>query len=125
VLFEWLRHSVGIDHIVAKAVDVLGSIRAECAQSLHVDRVAFLEQLLQSLGHRYQRVERQQIRYEVIVFRELTLLIAHVLGDHALAAETYPLRVLERSFWRLSSGSQASEPTLQLSQNGLSVADLI
>jgi len=90
-MFQWLRHSVGIDHIVAKAVDVLSSIRAECAQRLHVDRMAFLEQLLQSLGHRYQRVERQQIRYEVIVFNELTLLIAHVLGDHALAAETYPL----------------------------------
>jgi hypothetical protein len=28
-----------------------------------------------------------QIRYQVIVFNELTLLIAHVLGDHALAAE--------------------------------------
>jgi hypothetical protein len=91
VLFQWLRHSVGIDHIVAKAVDVLGSIRAECAQSLHVDRMAFLEQLLQSLGHRYQRVERQQIRYQVIVFNELTLLIAHVLGDHALATEAHPL----------------------------------
>jgi hypothetical protein len=51
----------------------------------------FLEQLLQSLGHRYQRVERQQIRYQVIVFNEFALLIAHVLGDHALATEAHPL----------------------------------
>jgi len=50
--------------------------------------MAFLEQLLQSLGHRYQRVEREQIRYQVIVFNELTLLVAHVLADHARAAET-------------------------------------
>jgi hypothetical protein len=34
---------------------------------------------------------RQQIRYQVIVFNELTLLIARVLGDHALATETHPL----------------------------------
>ena len=96
-MFQWLRHSFGIDHIVAKAVDVLSSIRAECAQRLHVDRMAFLEQLLQSLGHRYQRVERQQIRYEVIVFNELTLLVAHVLSDHAIATKTHPLDELVES----------------------------
>jgi hypothetical protein len=105
-LFQWLWHSVGIDHIVAKAVDVPGSIRAECAQRLHVDRMAFLEQLLQSPGHRYQRVEREQIRYQVIAFNELTLLIARVLGDHALAAEaTEPERQIADHTSKKGSGA--------------------
>jgi hypothetical protein len=36
VRFQGLRHSIGIDHIIAKAVDVLGSIRAQCARRVHV-----------------------------------------------------------------------------------------
>jgi hypothetical protein len=43
-------------------------------------------------------VERQQIRYQVIVFDELTLLIAHVLGDDALATETHPLHEFVEGF---------------------------
>ena len=44
-----------------------------------------------SLGHRHQRVERQQICHQVIILNKLTLLIAHVLGDHTLATEAHPL----------------------------------
>ena len=66
-------------------------MRAQGAQRLHVERMAFLDQLLQGLGHRHQRVERQQICYQVIVLNELTLLIAHILGDHAIATEAHPL----------------------------------
>ena len=62
MLLQGFRQSIGIDHIIPKAIDVLGSIRTECAQRLHVDSMAFFEQLLQSLGHRYQGMERQQIR---------------------------------------------------------------
>ena len=87
MLFQWLRHSLGIDHLIPKAIDVLGSTRTECAQRPHVDSMAFFKQLLQSLGHRYQGMERQQICHQVIVFNKLTLLIAHVLGDHPLATE--------------------------------------
>jgi len=70
---------------------MLGSIRAQGAQRLYVERMTFLEQLLQGLGHRHQRVERQQICHEVIVLNKFTLLIAHVLGNHALATEAHPL----------------------------------
>ena len=51
------------------------------------------------LGHRYQGMERQQICHQVIVFNKLTLLIAHVLGHHALASEADPLHEFVEGLW--------------------------
>ena len=33
MFFQWLRYSIGIDDVIPNTVDVLGHIRAECAQS--------------------------------------------------------------------------------------------
>ena len=50
-----------------------------------------LQQPLQCPGHRHQRVERQQVRDQVVVLNKLQQLIADVLGDHSFTAETHPL----------------------------------
>jgi hypothetical protein len=59
---------------------MLRSIRAQGAQRLYVERMAFLEQLLQGLGHRHQGMERQQICHQVIILNKLTLLVALYLN---------------------------------------------
>src|SRR5262249_10436150 len=47
---------------------------------------------------------RQQICHQVIVFNKLTLLIAHVFGDHPLATEAYPLHEFVEGFAFVGGG---------------------
>jgi hypothetical protein len=46
--------------------------------------MAFVEQLLESLGHRYQRVERQQIRYVLI----LNVTFCHLSAGHCASMDS-------------------------------------
>ena len=46
--------------------------------------MAFVEQLLESLGHRYQRVERQQIRYVLI----LNFIFCHLSAGHCASMDS-------------------------------------
>ena len=66
ILFQRLRHSSEIDQIIPEAIDVFSSIRTECAQRVHIDLTAFLQQPLQCPGHRHQCVEREQVSDEVV-----------------------------------------------------------
>ena len=104
MLFQRFRHSIKIDHIIPKAIDVLGSIRTECAQRVHIDGTAFLQQPLQCPGHRYQRVERQEVRNKMVVLDKLTLLITDVLGNDSLATEAHPLNELVERLTFVGSG---------------------
>ncbi len=91
MLLQGLGCAAGVQGIVAKAINVFGLVRTERGQGFRVRGVAFVQQLPQGPGYGYQRVKGKQVGYEVIVFDELTLLITHVFGNHALATEADPL----------------------------------
>jgi hypothetical protein len=79
----------GIEDIVTKAISVLGLVRTEWGQSLPVRSVSLLQQLPKSLGYGHQRVKGEQVCNEVIVFDKLPLLVANILGNHAVATEAH------------------------------------
>ena len=70
-MFQRLRHSIKIDHIIAKAVDVFGSIRTECAQRVHIGEAqAFIKALtaeLQAEGP--ERFGQKPQRQKVLIMR--------------------------------------------------------
>ena len=56
-------------------------------------------------------VKGEQVRDQMIVFDELALLVAHILGNHAVAAEGHPLHKMVKA---LASGRGGLDGVAQL-----------
>ncbi|MCU1226723.1 MAG: hypothetical protein JWQ42_4816 [Edaphobacter sp.] len=95
---ERFRHSVLVEVVATEAVEMAGRIRAEASDQVRVQSVALCLQPFQGFAHGHDIVKDQQIPDEMVVFDELTLLVADSFGGQRAAAEGDPLEELIEAF---------------------------
>ena len=83
-----------VQGVIAKSIDVLDPVGSQAAQNSRVNDKSLGLNLLEHPGHRLHVVQDDQVGDQLVVLDDLALLVPHVLGDDALAAEEQPLREL-------------------------------
>ena len=94
---EWQRRGRGaeIEDVAAKAVKVLGQVRARAGQGFGGNRgaVPFCSEGIERAGHADGGMKDEQVGDEVVVFDHLALLVAGDRGHQSAAAERDPLGI--------------------------------
>src|SRR5665213_93367 len=101
---ERFRHSVPVEGVASKAVEMPGQVWAGASDEVRVQCIPLCDQPFQCVADGHNVVEDQEIGDEVVVFDELALLVANPFGGQRATAEGDPLEKLIETFALVGRG---------------------